>query len=251
MIDIHSHILWGLDDVARECSDSLAMLAMAAECGTTDIVATPHSDLRFRFMPELVSERIAQLTFASSQVPRAPAIHRGCDFHLSFENIQDALAFPRKYTIDGLSYLLVELADAFIPRSTDDILRQFVRRGMVPVITHPERNPLLQRNLARLEKWVGFGCVVQITAQSLGDQFGKQAKLSAWRLLKKGIVHVVASDAHDVTHRPPRLDIAWKALTREIGAEAADLLLAGNPAAILNGAPIGPVAAAKRWYSFR
>lgn len=248
MIDIHSHILWGLDDGARECSDSLAMLTIAAECGTTDIVATPHSDMRFTFMPELVKERIAELTAASSGVPR---IHSGCDFHLSLENIQDALAFPRKYTIDGLGYLLVELADAFIPRSTDDILRQFVRLGIVPVITHPERNPLLQGDAARLQKWVGLGCAVQITAQSLSDRFGKQARLSAWHMLNKGLVHVVASDAHDVTHRPPRLDIAHETLTREIGAYAAALLLVENPAAILIGAPIAPVAPAKRWYSFR
>ena len=106
MIDIHSHILWGLDDGARECSDSLAMLKMAADCGTTDIVASPHSDLRFAFLPELINERIDHLTGASGGVPR---IHRGCDFHLSFENVQDALAFPHKYTIGGLSYLLVYL----------------------------------------------------------------------------------------------------------------------------------------------
>ncbi|HYL35409.1 MAG TPA: CpsB/CapC family capsule biosynthesis tyrosine phosphatase [Bryobacteraceae bacterium] len=248
MIDIHSHILWGLDDGAQEYSDSLAMLAIAAQCGTTDIVATPHSDLRFKFIPELVNHRIAQLAAASSGVPR---IHSGCDFHMSLENIQDALVFPRKYTIDGLGYLLVELADAFIPRSMDEVFRQFVRRGIVPVITHPERNPLLQGNAARLQNWVGIGCAVQITAQSLGDRFGKRAMLSAWRLLKEGLVHVVASDAHDIADRPPRLDIAQKALTREMGARAAELLVAENPAAILIGAPIAPVAAEKRWYSFR
>jgi protein-tyrosine phosphatase len=248
MIDIHSHILWGLDDGARECSDSLAMLRMAAECGTTDIVATPHSDMRFTFLPELLKERIAQLTAASSGVP---AIHSGCDFHLSLENTQDALAFPRKYTIDGLCYLLVELADAFIPRSTDEILRQFLGRGIVPVITHPERNPLLQEDLARLREWVGLGCAVQITAQSLSGWFGERATRSAWRMLNKGLVHVVASDGHDITHRPPRLDLAQKLLTREIGAHPAAQLLVDNPAAILVGAFIGTVAPAKRWYSFR
>jgi protein-tyrosine phosphatase len=248
LIDIHSHILWGLDDGARECGDSVAMLRIAAEFGTTDIVATPHSDLRYAFQPELMTERIAQLTAASSGLPR---IHKGCDFHLTYDNIQDALAFPSKYTINGLGYLLVELAEAFIPRSLDDILRQFVQRGIVPVITHPERNSLLRNDLPRLEKWVKFGCAVQITAQSLGDRFGKQARRSAWNMLKKGLVHVVASDAHDVKHRPPRLDIARSVLMEEMGASAATLLLVENPAAILTGAPIRPIAAAKRWYAFR
>jgi protein-tyrosine phosphatase len=248
LIDIHSHILWGLDDGARECDDSVAMLRIAAEFGTTDIVATPHFDLRYAFQPELMNDRIAQLTGASSGVPR---IHRGCDFHLSYDNIQDALAFPTKYTINGLGYLLVELAEAFVPRSLDEILRQFVLRGIVPVITHPERNPLLRRDLPRLEKWVNFGCAVQITAQSLGDRFGKQARRSAWTMLKKGLVHVVASDAHDVKHRPPRLDIARSVLMKEMGASAATLLLVQNPAAILTGEPIRPIGTPKRWYAFR
>ena len=248
MIDIHSHILWGLDDGARECDDNIAMLRIAAEFGTTDIVATPHSDLRYAFQPDLMSERIAQLTAVSSGLPR---IHKGCDFHLSYQNIQDALAFPSKYTINGLGYLLVELAEAFIPRSLDEILEQFVQRGILPVITHPERNLPLRKDLARLEKWVNFGCAVQITAQSLGDRFGKEAKRSAWSMLKKGLVHVVASDAHDVKYRPPRLDIARGLLTEEMDAGATRLLLVENPVAILNGAPIRPIAAAKKWYSFK
>ncbi len=248
MIDIHSHILWGVDDGARELSDSLGMLRIAAEFGTTDIVATPHSDLTYRFQHELVSDRIATLSAASSGVP---AIHRGCDFHLSVENIRDALACPAKYTINGLGYLLVEFAEAFIPRSSDEILREFVMRGMVPVITHPERNLRLRGNLARLEQWTRLGCALQITAQSLGDGFGKHANRSAWSMLKRGLVHVVASDAHDITHRPPRLDIARKILTQEMGEEVASLLLIDNPAAILKGTPIRPMVAAKSWFRLR
>lgn len=243
MIDIHSHILWGLDDGANEYDESIAMLRIAAEFGTTDIVATPHSDLRYAFRPEVMKERIAQLT-ASSGIPR---IHKGCDFHLTFDNIQEAFAFPSKYTINGFSYLLVELAEAFIPRSLDEILRRFVLRGIVPVITHPERNLLLRKDLTRLEKWVSFGCAVQVTAQSLEDRFGKQATRSAWSMLKKGLVHVIASDAHDVKHRPPRLDIARSVLTEALGAGAATLLLVENPAAILTGAPIRPISAGSRW----
>lgn len=239
MIDIHSHILWGLDDGARDFEESLAMLRVAAEHGTTDIVATPHANVRYSFQPELVAERIAQLSAASSGLPR---IHRGCDFHLSYDNIQDALAHPSKYTVNGLVYLLVELAETFIPRSLDEILRRFIVRGIVPVITHPERNPILQRDLARLESWVEFGCAVQVTAQSLGDRFGERAKRSAWKMLKKGLVHAVASDAHDAWDRPPRLDMAREILPADIGESAATLLLVENPAAILTGAPIRPVA---------
>ena len=139
MIDIHSHIVWGVDDGAQNLSDSLAMLKMAAETGTTDIVATPHADTKFKFDAKLIAERIRELSAATQNIPR---IHQGCDFHLSLENVQSALVDPSQFTINGMSYLMVEFADNFISPSTEGIFRQLTDRGIVPVITHPERNPI-------------------------------------------------------------------------------------------------------------
>ena len=252
MIDIHSHILWDLDDGAKDRDESLAMLKMAAETGTTDIVATPHSDLQYKFNPELVAERIRDLTQATAGSPR---IHRGCDFHLSLDNVQAALENPSRFTINGLSYLMVEFADAFIPPSTEEIFRRLIQLGVAPVITHPERNPILQDSFKRLESWIQMGCLIQVTAQSLTDRFGKAAEKTAWALLKKGMVHVIASDAHDTEHRPPRLDIAREILTREINAHVADTLLEENPASIIAGervwveAPV-PEGSGKKWFHF-
>src|ERR1700730_16587949 len=110
MIDIHSHIVWGVDDGAKDRSDSLAMLKIAADSGTTDIVATPHSDQQFKFDAKLVAERICELAAATGNVPR---IHCGCDFHLNVDNIQSALSNPSQFTINGLNYLMVEFADGF------------------------------------------------------------------------------------------------------------------------------------------
>src|SRR4051812_36338517 len=108
MVDIHSHILWGLDDGADTRETSIAMLKMAAEAGTTDIVATPHANFEYRFDKVLVSQRIAELAEATAGRPR---IHSGCDFHLSFENIEDALQTPARYTINDGPYLLVEFPE--------------------------------------------------------------------------------------------------------------------------------------------
>src|SRR5450759_189246 len=91
MVDIHSHVVWGLDDGATEMSQSLAMLRGAAETGTTDIVATPHSNAEFRYQAELLDERIGLLTEATGGRPR---IHRGCDLHLSFDNMGEVLERP-------------------------------------------------------------------------------------------------------------------------------------------------------------
>ena len=139
MVDVHSHVLWGLDDGAQTLEESAAMLKLAAASGTTDIVASPHASPQYKYDGELVDRRIKVL----SSLPDVPRIHRGCDFHLSFENIQDALLDPATFTINGKKYLLVEFADAFIPPSTEEILRRFLAIGVIPVVTHPERNPIL------------------------------------------------------------------------------------------------------------
>ena len=115
--------------------------------------------------------------------------------------------------------------------------RQLSDIGVVPVITHPERNPVLRESTPRLERWIDSGCLLQITAQSLTDRFGKEAHNATWNWLRKGMVHVLASDAHDTVHRPPRLDLAHAKVTEKLGADAADMLLISNPGAILRGEP--------------
>ena len=253
MIDIHSHIIWGVDDGARNREDSIAMLRLAAETGTTDIVATPHCDRQYKFDPAVRDERIRELMDATGGVPR---IHPGCDFRLSFDNIQIALQEPARFTINGLRYLLVEFEDVLIPPTTEEIFRRFMEREICPVITHPERNPILQGSFERLQSWKQMGCLLQVTAQCLTDRFGKAAQESAWELLRRGLVHVVASDGHDTGHRPPRLDLAREILTLEMGADAADLLLVANPSAILAGQPAwGSASTAiklrkKSWFAF-
>jgi protein-tyrosine phosphatase len=253
MIDIHSHIIWGVDDGARNREDSIAMLRLAAETGTTDIVATPHCDRQYKFDPAVRDERIRELMDETGGVPR---IHPGCDFRLSFDNVRIGLQEPARFTINGLRYLMLEFEDALIPPTTEEIFRRFMERGICPVITHPERNPILQGSYERLQSWKRMGCLLQVTAQCLTDRFGKAVREPAWELLRGGLVHVVASDGHDTERRPPRLDLARDILTREMGAEAAELLLVTNPLAILAGEPAWGCASAamelrkKSWLAF-
>ena len=199
VIDVHSHILWDLDDGPRTLDESLAMLRVAAATGTTDIVATPHANSRFAFQPEAIEERLALLRESAGGLI---GIHSGCDFHLHYDNIQDALAHPAKYTIAHRSYLLVEFAEMFVVRQIDVVAGKMLAAGIVPVITHPERNFALQQRIQELARWVSTGCLVQVTAQSLLGRFGSKSKRFAELLLKKNLVHIVASDAHDCTDRP-------------------------------------------------
>lgn len=154
-----------------------------------------------------------------------PRIHRGCDFHLSTSNIRHALENPAKYTVNGGSYLMVELPDFFHAGAMEEVFWQFSARDVICVITHPERNPVLQRSAEILAGWVRNGCLSQLTAMSLTGGFGPVAQKCACQFLRDGPVHFVASDAHDTRHPPPRLDAARALLERDIGAGLSSLLL--------------------------
>lgn len=251
MVDIHSHVLWGLDDGSETYAESLAMLRMAAAAGTTDIVATPHANSRYAFDPQLIEARIAQLEAAGEILPR---IHRGCDFHLNFVNVQAALEEPGKFTINHRNYLLVEFPDISIPTGIDRVFSQFLDAGIIPVLTHPERNDVLMQNPDQLAKWVEKRCLIQVTALSLLGGFGATALEHAWTLMDRRLVHVVASDAHDPVRRHPRLSDARAEVARRAGEDNAMRLFESNPRAIIEGMDVTEIApmvkAGRRWFSF-
>jgi protein-tyrosine phosphatase len=252
LVDIHSHVLFGMDDGARLLEDSLAMVRMAAEHGTTDLVATPHANPQSRFEPEVIAERLRQIEEGCGG---ALKLHTGCDFHLSFDNIHDALANPRKYTIAQKNYLLVEFSDLLIFHNTAEIFRWLLDAGMIPVITHPERNALLRLKIDKIAEWVAEGVRVQVTAQSLTGDFGKRAQSFSRELLKQGLLHVIASDGHDCVQRPPVMDSAYRWLEKEYGKPLAETLCVTNPRATLTGDPMMPAdiagaSGSRTWYQF-
>ena len=250
MVDIHSHILPGLDDGAKTIEDALEMLRLAAESGTTDIVATPHANLEFTFDPDLIDRKIAELQSAAGPLPR---IHRGCDFHLTMENIQEALTNPSKYAINHKCYLLVEFSDLLIPRTTQEIFDRLQSAGLTPIVTHPERNGLLHTRLDQLQGWVENGAFVQVTAKSLMGGFGRTAKSVAVELMDRNLVHFIASDAHDTVHRPPVLRDAYEHVAKTWGGTLAEMLFTTAPQAVIDGDSIRlldsePARPKRKWY---
>jgi len=228
------------------------MLRLAADSGTTDIVATPHANTEFAFDPDTIGRKIAELQDAAGPLPR---IHRGCDFHLTLENIQDALANPAKYAINHLCYLLVEFSDLLIPRTTQEIFDRMRVAGLTPIVTHPERNGLLHTRLDQLQSWVENGALVQVTGGSLLGRFGRSAKAVATELINRNLVHFIASDAHDTRHRTTSLRDAYDYIAKTWSPSLAQTLFIDAPKAVIDGQEFQlvdaePNQSTKKWYRF-
>jgi protein-tyrosine phosphatase len=232
LIDIHSHILPEVDDGARSWEVSQEMCRMAAADGIEHMVATPHANDRYRYDREHLREILGRLR---ALVGTKPQLSLGCDFHLSYENVQDALVHPEIYLIDNSHYLLVELSNYSIPAHVEESFTQFGSKGIIPVITHPERNPILQQTPQRVLRWVEMGCVVQVTASALTGAWGSRVLRAAEWLMERGAVHVLASDAHDTKHRVPKLSAARTEVEELYGKELARALVEDNPRAIISG----------------
>ncbi len=240
MVDLHHHLLPGLDDGPPDLPTSIAMARMAMEDGITRVVATPHASHRHPFDPEKVAEGMATLRSALTEAGIPLIIGSGCDFHLSYDNIQDAMAHPRKYTLNGTEYLLVELPDLSIPPQLTQLFYDLRVAGMTPILTHPERNPSLQRDAKPLEEWLRNGMLVQITTSSVLGQMGRTAQKLAHTLLANRWVHFLSTDAHNLTSRPPRMREAREVVANRYGAEYATRLCESNPLAVFDGQPMPP-----------
>ena len=235
MIDIHCHVLPAVDDGAKDWDIALQMCAMAAEDGTTHLVATPHANDSYQYDRGSHAQLLQELQQKAGNVLD---LTLGCDFHFSFDNIEKALADPATYTIAGGTYLLVEFSDYALSPMTLKALDKFLRRGITPVITHPERNLILQRHPEMVLQMAEMGCAIQVTASSFEGFWGDRPKKMAWKLLERDAVHVIASDAHDTRYRMPRLASARALIAKEAGADVAKALAVDNPGAALRSEPM-------------
>ena len=142
------------------------------------------------------------------------------------------------YVIEGTRYLLVEFSNYSVPLQTTDSFLKLGERGMTPVITHPERNPILSESPQRVVEWAEQGCVIQITGSALTGFWGERPRRAALWLLEHQAVHVLATDAHDMEKRVPILSTARDAAADICGEEIAEALVEGNPAAIVTNQPL-------------
>ena len=232
MVDIHCHILPGLDDGAATIEEACEMAEMAIADGVTHVIGTPHANEAYAFKPELIRQRCEEV---QARFDGRLTLATGCDFHLNFDNLQDIRHDPTRYTLNQKNYLLVEFADYSIPPSMNQALHELQLAGLRPVITHPERNPLIRAQQERLYELLRQGCYAQVTAGSLQGRWGPSAKEAAQHWLDGGAVHFLASDAHNTTSRPLKLKETFDLVANRNGEPMARALLIENPLAAFEG----------------
>jgi protein-tyrosine phosphatase len=232
MIDIHCHVLPDVDDGARSWDIAIQMCAMAADDGIEHIVATPHANSEYAYDREYLQSVLDEL---QRRIGSRIALSLGCDFHFSYENIQEALRNPRRFTIADTNYLLVEFSNFSIPPTTGENLLALIHEGLTPILTHPERNPILQQTPQTVLDWVSLGCLAQVTGSALTGRWGRRARAVAEWLLENDAVHVLATDAHGTEDRTPVLSFGRNAAAEILGIEKATALVDDNPRAIVDG----------------
>ena len=235
MVDIHHHLLPGLDDGSDSMETSVAMAKLAAADGITHIVCTPHANGTYSFDSTVNAAKTEELRarLAAEEIPIT--LGSGCDFHLSFDNVTEAKKDPTRFSINGLGFLLVEVPDYGLPPGLTETFYELQLAGLTPILTHPERNPTLQSDPMRLKDWLRGGLLIQVTADSLTGHKGKHAQRMAHDLLEKRWVHFLATDAHNINSRPPRMRDAHDMVAGKYGATYAHSLCVINPLAAFLG----------------
>jgi protein-tyrosine phosphatase len=239
VIDLHSHILPGIDDGPATMEGSLDLARAAVAAGTRTIVATPHVNGDFGIDAERIAAAHAEVTEAIAKAGIPLDVRPGAEIAIwRLVDLDDAEL--RALALGGGPYVLVESPFSPVVGDFEPMVLDLQARGHRVLLAHPERCPAFQRDPARLRRLVDAGALVQLTAGSMAGAFGSTVRRFTVLLLREGLAHVVASDAHDARNRPPGQLIGFEELERELpGLRAQAAWLTEHvPAAILAGEPL-------------
>lgn len=236
MIDMHSHILPGVDDGAKDFEQALQMLTIAAEGGVRTQVLTSH------IQPGIYNNTLSSLNERLLQFE--PVVReRGIDIELRLaaeirigpeimQMVQSDI-MPWLGIWEGRRVFLMEFPHNQVPVGSINLVQWLLKHNAVPMIVHPERNQELQRDIHKLEPFLDAGCLVQVTSRSIVGGFGAEPHRIAVELLRAGKITLLATDCHNLAYRPPDLKAGYKAAAEIVGEQAARMLVEGNPRILL------------------
>jgi protein-tyrosine phosphatase len=233
VIDLHCHLLPELDDGARNLAESLEMARLAVADGITVTACTPH------ILPGLydnsgraIRVAVAVLQSALDEAGIPLLLASGADAHVA-PDIVAGLTSGRVPSLGESRYFLLEPPQSVVPPRFDEYVFAIISAGYVPIVTHPERLGWIESHYFVIEQAVHLGAWMQLTAGSLLGHFGKRARYWSERMLADGLVHVVASDAHNIDRRPPILSEACEVIAERVGRDEGAHLVITRPAGIL------------------
>ncbi len=229
-IDIHCHILPQLDEGPSTPEESAKMLAVACEDGIRGIVATPHIiNGLYGNTKETIDKAISAMRSLANKIQLYMGAEIRIDRDLAARVARDELPL-----INNKRFILLELPAYVIPPvpSLENIVRSLTKKHITPIFAHPERNMPILKDLSIMEKLIKCGALFQVTAMSITD---RNMQKPALKMIKRGYVHAVASDAHDSQFRPPLLSPAFRKISREFGEGEGRRLFVDNPGRIIRG----------------
>jgi protein-tyrosine phosphatase len=235
MIDIHCHILPGLDDGAKDLNDSIEMARAAVAEGITTIIATPHFNGKYENTKEVILEKVKQLNDELKQDNIPLTILPGQEPRIYGEILVD-YELDKILTLNNSgNYLFIELPSNQVPRYTEQLIYDIQVAGMQPIIVHPERNSELVERPEKLYELVKNGASTQVTASSLVGYFGKSIQKFSQQIIEANMAHFIASDAHNITNRNFKMSKAMNFIEETYGldqvyyfTENAEILVAGQ-----------------------
>lgn len=240
MIDIHTHIIPGIDDGADEIYDSLEMIKLAAKSGTTAMVATPHCNIPGMYDNYFGREYVEQYkkVLAAVKEERLPVnIMPGMEA-FGTEDLPDLIVQGKIMPINQSRYILVEFPFDAEAEYVSYLLGKMADVGAIPVIAHPERYDSVQDNPHVAYEWQKKGYVVQVNKGSFEGKFGSYVRKTAYRMLSHNLISVIASDAHGYERRTPYMRDIYKELSEERTKGYMDLLFKKNPQKICMNQPL-------------
>lgn len=236
MIDLHCHMLPGIDDGPSDMEAALNLASLAVANGVHTAILTPHiypkrwNNQRSQLQCDI---EIFKLHLAQKKIDLK--VHLGGEVRIGedvFPLIQSN-EIPYLGEMDGMKMMLLEMPDKLIPVGSEQLIRHFLNLGIRPIIAHPERNLAVQASIEKIRPMIELGCWLQVTAGSLLGHFGRTARKTAELLIDKDWVQLLASDCHNTQYRPPNLHEGHAAVAALHGTDYADMLTIENPQRVL------------------